>query len=102
MRRPSLTGLAGASAAVAVVVTTLLVPAPVAEALRPRAAPERAACTDPERCPEARRELWATRIATQLEARLPVLDELDRDELARTIVDEAVRARIDPLLVLAL
>ncbi len=38
----------------------------------------------------------------QLEARLPQLDAGDRRLLARTIVDEAEAARIDPVLVLAL
>lgn len=104
MRRPSLIGLAGAASAVAVVAAILLAPAPAAEAIRPHQPPELelAACAHPDLCPEARRDAWAERIASELEARLPVLAETDRDALALTIVDEAERARIDPLLVLAL
>jgi soluble lytic murein transglycosylase-like protein len=105
VRRPTATGLAAATVAVAVVAATLLAPTSVAEAIRPprpEAAATRAGCAGPERCPEARRDEWAARIGSQLEARLSALPEADRDALALTIVDEAERASIDPLLVLAL
>lgn len=42
------------------------------------------------------------RVGDQIEARMPLLDEEVRDRLAATIVMEADRAHIDPLLVLAL
>jgi soluble lytic murein transglycosylase-like protein len=42
------------------------------------------------------------RIDAQLHARMPQLEDLDRRDLARTIVAEARAARIDALLVLAL
>jgi soluble lytic murein transglycosylase-like protein len=104
VRRPSATGLAGASFAVAAVAAIVFAPARAAEATRPHQPPERelVACAHPDHCPEARRDAWAERISSQLEARLPVLADTDRDALALTIVDEAERARIDPLLVLAL
>jgi soluble lytic murein transglycosylase-like protein len=105
VRRPTATGLAAATVAVAVVAATLLAPTSVAEAIRPsrpEAAAARGACAGPERCPEARRDEWAARIGSQLEGRLSALPEADREALALTIVDEAERASIDPLLVLAL
>jgi soluble lytic murein transglycosylase-like protein len=42
------------------------------------------------------------RVAGEIEVRIPQLDPFGRRILARTIVDEAGAARIDPLLVLAL
>jgi soluble lytic murein transglycosylase-like protein len=48
------------------------------------------------------RDGWVERVAARFEQRLVGLDELEQRELARTLVDEAERARVDPLLVLAL
>jgi soluble lytic murein transglycosylase-like protein len=105
-RKATAGGLAGATVAVAVVAVTLLTQTSLAEAIRPpprlEAEAARADCARPDRCPEAFRDDWAARVGAQLEARLPLLPEADREALALTIVDEAERASIDPLLVLAL
>jgi soluble lytic murein transglycosylase-like protein len=45
---------------------------------------------------------WVERVDARLGLRIPRLDGADRRRLARTLVAEAERARIDPLLVLAL
>jgi hypothetical protein len=45
---------------------------------------------------------WVKRVEDRLGLRIPQLDGEDRRRLARTIIGEALSARIDPLLVLAL
>jgi soluble lytic murein transglycosylase-like protein len=45
---------------------------------------------------------WVERVDARLGLRIPRLDAEDRRRLARTLVDESEKARIDPLLVLAL
>ena len=90
-------GLLGALLAVAAWATVAAFPRPTAfEPRTPPVAP--APGIDAE---EASPGL-VDRIGDQIEARMPVVDEEVRDRLAATIVMEADRAHIDPLLILAL
>ncbi len=94
MQMPGLRGLGGAAAAVVAFGAAMTFPSELGHAGRPLVPPER----DPAGTPAGVIE----RVVAQIELRVPQLDPFGRRLLARTIVDEAETARIDPLLVLAL
>jgi soluble lytic murein transglycosylase-like protein len=77
-------------------------PAPLGEAPRPHADPQRLPPVCPAPSCEPGPAGFVERVDAQLEERMPSLEALERRTLARTIVLESEAARIDPLLVLAL
>ncbi len=104
MRRPRASGVAAAFLTVAAAAATLGIPASLGDGRRPIAAAERQprACTLVGACFDGSREAWVDRLDLRLAERAPELPAAERARLADVIVDEAARARIDPLLVLAL
>jgi soluble lytic murein transglycosylase-like protein len=99
---PRISGLAGATLGVAGFAAALVVPRGLSDGPRPLAPAEREipACALDRPC-DPGREGWIDRVDARLMLRVPDLADPDRARLAETIVDEAVAARIDPLLVLA-
>jgi hypothetical protein len=102
MQRPGLRGLGGAAAAAVAFGAAVMLPSEAGEAIRAGAPADHAdlACAASS-CEPGPAGLLLS-VDGRLEARMPRLDPLDRRVLARTIVAEAVGARIDPFLVLAL
>lgn len=90
MRGGAAARLAGTTLGVFALGAVVLVPAPLGPGLRQ---PEARAASGPPG--------WVERVGLRLEERMPDVDEIDRQRLARTLVLEAELARIDPLLVLA-
>jgi soluble lytic murein transglycosylase-like protein len=102
VRQPRLHGLAGAAIAIGVFAALLVFPATLEEGPRLMQPAERGvlACLAPA-CDPVEAAAVA-RIEAELASRMPAALAPQRSHLARTIVAEAMRARIDPLLVLAL
>lgn len=103
MRRPTARGCAGAVIAVAVLAVATAVPGTMADL---PASPRietfiSAACGGPSPCPTPERLKWLRELETVLSERMPDLPERDRSRLAGVIYEEAKRASLDPLLVLA-
>jgi soluble lytic murein transglycosylase-like protein len=88
MRRAASRRLAGATVGVLAFGATMAVPRSLGDAMR---------AIPPDPAPAG----WVERVDARLELRMPSLGEGDRRRLARTLVDEARAAQIDPLLVLA-
>ncbi len=118
MRRPTARGLAGATAAVGLVATALLVPRTLGDlpAAVPILAPQMPqvesfisrACGGANPCPapavERRpwdRPRWLVELQKTLAERMPRVSARDRARLATVIYDEARAASLDPLFVLA-
>ena len=101
MRKPGLRGLAGATIAVGVFAVAFVVPSPLHEGPRGIVASEHVPLACPAVACEPGPAGLVDRVDGELLARIPQLDTFERRLLARTIVAEAVAARIDPLLVLA-
>ena len=101
MRAPRIKGLLGAGLAVAAWVVVAGFPRSIAHEHRPPLPTPGEADVDDDAAVAPPRSM-VERIGDQIAARMPVLDDDDRDRLAATIVLEANAARIDPLLVLAL
>jgi hypothetical protein len=101
MRKPGLRGLAGAAIAIGAFAGALVVPSHLGEGPRTLATSEHV----PLACAAARCEPGPAglveRVDRELFVRISAIDAFERRLLARTIVAEAVAARIDPLLVLA-
>lgn len=104
MRAPRASGLLGAALAVVAIGAAVLAPRPLADGPRPLAPAENepSTCEVAGGCAPAAAPGWVERIAGRLAQRIPVVGALERMRLAETIVSESERARIDPLLVLAL
>lgn len=94
MQMPALRGLGGAAAAVFAFGAAMTLPSELGQGTRLLVPAD----PDPAGTPAGIVE----RVVAQIELRVPQLDPFGRRLLARTIVDEAEIARIDPLLVLAL
>lgn len=103
MRAPGARGLSAAALALAAAGATLVVPRPLADGVRPLPPAEREppACALDRPCFDGGRQAWIDRIGERLALRAPEIPDLERARLVETIVDEALRARIDPVLVLA-
>src|SRR5512141_2295162 len=101
MRQPGLRGLAGAASAIGAFAGALVVPSHLGEGPRTIATSEHV----PLACAAAGCEPGPAglveRVDRELFVRISAIDAFERRLLARTIVAEAVAARIDPLLVLA-
>ncbi len=99
---PRLHGLVGAAIAVGVFAGVIAIPAAIDEGSRRIEPAERgplacvAASCDPGASPAV------AHVDRELAERMPGLEPRNRIKIARTIVTEALAARIDPLLVLAL
>jgi hypothetical protein len=102
VRAPRLHGLAGATLAVGVFAAALVFPASLEDGPRTilPAEPGVAACLSP-RCDTAHAGVLA-RVDAELARRMADAPVPERSRLASAIVAEAVGARIDPLLVVAL
>jgi hypothetical protein len=101
MMMPRLHGLVGAAIAVGVFAGVIVIPAAIDEGSRRIEPAERG----PLACVAASCDPGLPGVADvdhELAERMPGLEARDRLKIARTIVTEAMAARIDPLLVLAL
>ena len=102
MRQATVRGLAGAVLAAVVLVVGWALPRPLAEpAFVPPEEGEAAAACTAEPCP-AIRARWSRLVEAQLHSRASSLGRAGRARLAEAILDEAERARLDPVLVLAM
>lgn len=104
MRAPSARGLSAAALALAAAGAVLAAPRPLVDGVRPLLPAEREppVCVLDRACFRGDREAWIDRIAERLALRAPEIPETERTLLVETIVDEALQARIDPVLVLAI
>jgi Transglycosylase SLT domain len=103
VRSPTARGCAGAFVAIAVVAIAMSVPGTMDEL---PAAPGietfiSAACGGTSPCPSADRLKWLGELEMVLAERMPDLPEHDRTRLAGVIYEEAKKASLDPLFVLA-
>jgi hypothetical protein len=103
VRSPTARGCAGAFIAIAVVAIAMSVPGTMSEL---PAAPRietfiSAACGGSSPCPSADYLKWLGELETVLAERMPDLPEHDRTKLAGVIYEEAKKASLDPLFVLA-
>ncbi len=102
MRKPGLRGLAGAAIAIGVFAVAFVLPSSLDEGPRELATTDHVPLPCVEWACEPGPPGFVDRVDRELVARIPQLDAFERRLLARTIVEEAEGARIDPLLVLAL
>jgi soluble lytic murein transglycosylase-like protein len=112
-RRGRATDRAAAVVRALSLVLAVALPASLGPADHPGGAPTRSATAAADGAPHeplglellgvvpTARDGWVERVAARFEQRLVGLDELEQRHLARALVDEAERAGIDPLLVLA-
>jgi soluble lytic murein transglycosylase-like protein len=103
LRAPRARGLSAAALALAAAGAALALPRPLADGVRPLGPAEREppVCALDRACFPGGREAWIDRIGERLALRAPEIPGPDRTRLVETIVDEALAARIDPVLVLA-
>jgi Transglycosylase SLT domain len=106
VKSPTARGCAGAFIAVVVVAIAMSVPGTMGDmpvAVAPRIETFiSAACGGSSPCPSADRLKWAGELEKVLAERMPDLPEGERARLARVIYEEAKKASLDPLFVLAL
>jgi Transglycosylase SLT domain len=103
VRAPTVKGCVGAFVAIVVVAIAMSVPGTMGE---PPAAPRietfiSAACGGSSPCPSADRLKWLGELEKVLAERMPALPESERARLAGVIYEEAKKASLDPLFVLA-
>ena len=103
MRAPTVKGCVGAFVALAVVAIAMSVPGTMGEPpLTPRIETFiSAACGGRSPCPSADRLKWLGEVEKVLAERMPALPQGERARLAGVIYEEAKKASLDPLFVLA-
>ncbi len=105
MTGPTARGCAGAVIALGTLAATLLAPRTLSDqavAPPPPAMLPGGGCGLTSPCPPPGRDAWFDRVQAQLASRIPGLAERDRVRLALAILDEAERAALDPVFVLAI
>jgi soluble lytic murein transglycosylase-like protein len=103
LRPPSARGLSAALLALVSAGATILFPWPLVDGVRPlpRAEREPPVCALDRPCFDGSPEAWIDRVDGRIAVRAPGIPDAERARLAEAIVDEALAARIDPVLVLA-
>ncbi|HSN92358.1 MAG TPA: lytic transglycosylase domain-containing protein [Anaeromyxobacteraceae bacterium] len=104
MRAPRARGPWVALLALAAAGATVAAPWPLRDGVRPLPAAEREprACAAGRACFDSSPEAWVDRVEARIAMRAPAIPDAERARLAEVIVEEALAARIDPILVLAL
>ena len=104
MRAPSARGLGAALLALAAAGAMVVAPWPLRDGVRPLPPAEREppVCVLDRACFDGSPEAWVDRVEARIALRAPGIPDAERGRLAEAIVDEALAARIDPVLVLAL
>jgi soluble lytic murein transglycosylase-like protein len=104
LRAPTARGLGAALLALVAAGATVAAPWPLRDGVRPLRPAEREppVCTLDRACFDGSPEAWVVRVEARVALRAPGIPDAERARLAESIVKEALAARIDPVLVLAL